>query len=148
MSDISSSPWWVVVAGAFPSVASGAWVIWRWRAERHDRLSESTLTREERMARELETQRAALSKDQAELFDRLRVDLGRCQDRLRVVERDRDRGWELARYWNRCSHELRHAGLNAQAMVTVLCAREGIAAPSWPDMDVPAFEEPIRGDSI
>ncbi len=142
MSDVLNSPWWVVAAGAVPSVASGAWVIWRWHAERRDRIADGELTREERLVRELDAQRAALSKDQAELFDRLRGELTRCQARLADLERDRDRGWDLARYWNRRAHELRHAGLNAQTIVAGLCAREELPVPVWPDMSVPSLEEP------
>ena len=142
MNDLSNSAWWVVVAGALPSAASGAWVLWRWHMDRADRRTEGQWTREERLARELEAQRAALSKEQADLFDRLRAELSRCQARLGELERDRDRGWDLARFWNRRSHELRHAGLNAQTIVAGLCAREELPVPNWPDMTVPGLEEP------
>lgn len=142
MVDLASSPWWVVAAGALPSAASGAWVIWRWHLDRRDRQADGALTREERLARELEAQRAALSKEQAELFDRLRVELVRCQARLAELERDRDRGWDLTRYWNRRAHELRHAGLNAQTIVAGLCAREELPVPVWPDMSVVGLEDP------
>lgn len=142
MSDLTMNAWWVVVVGALPSIASGAWVFWRWHAERKDRRDESQLTREGRLGRELEAERAALSKEQAALFDRLRGELARCQSRLMDLERDRDRGWDLARFWNRRAHELRHAGLNAQTMVAGLCAREELPVPAWPDMSVPGLEEP------
>ena len=142
MSDLLNSPWWVVAAGGLPSVASGAWVIWRWHLDRVDRRSDGQSTREERLARELEAQRAALSKEQADLFDRLRGELARCQGRLSELERDRDRGWDLARFWNRRAHELRHAGLNAQTIVAGLCAREELPVPVWPDMNLPNLEEP------
>ena len=142
MADLASNPWWVVAAGALPSAASGAWVVWRWHLDRRDRHSEGAVTREERLARELEEQRTALSREQANLFDRLRTELTRCQTRLADLERDRDRGWDLARYWNRRAHELRHAGLNAQTIVAGLCAREELPMPVWPDMTVPGLEEP------
>ena len=93
MADLASNPWWVVAAGALPSAASGAWVVWRWHLDRRDRRIEGTVTREERLARELEQQRTALSREQTELFDRLRTELTRCTLRLVEVERDRDRAW-------------------------------------------------------
>lgn len=139
---LDASPWWVVTAAAVPSVASGAWVLWRWWAERDDKRADRLLTREQTLIRELEAQRAALGKEHADLFDRMRAELLRVQARLREVEQDRDRGWDLARWWNRRAHELRHAGLNAQAMVTGLCAGEELPVPNWPDMTVPALEDP------
>lgn len=142
MTELANSPWWVVAAAALPSTASGVWVFWRWWAERVDKLQDTTVTREQSWARELEAQRAALSRDQAELFDRLRTELARIQSRLAELEQDRDRAWDLARWWNQRAHELRHAGLNAQAMVTGFCSREGIDSPAWPEMTVPGLEEP------
>ena len=142
MADLAASPWWVVLAGAVPSMASGVWVVWRWTAERAERRERGMETREQRLAQELDAQRAALSREQAELFDRMRAELARCQVRNLELERDRDRGWDLARWWHQRAHELRHAGLNAQTMVAGLCAREELPVPIWPDMALPALEEP------
>lgn len=142
MTELPSGPWWVVTAASIPSVASGLWVFWRWWIERGDRLHDSVANREQIALRDLEAQRVALSRDQAELFDRLKTELARIQFRLLEVERDRDRGWDLARWWNQRAHELRHAGVNAQTIVIGLCAREGIDPPIWPDMEVPGLEDP------
>lgn len=142
MSEVAGGPWWVVAAAAVPSTASGMWVIWRWWVERTDRHVDGEVSRGERRAIEMEAQRSALSREQAELFDRLRNECVRCQTRLTEVERDRDRGWDLARLWNRRAHELRHAGLNAQSIVAGLCAREELPEPEWPDMTVAGLEEP------
>ena len=140
--DLASSPWWVVSAASAPSVVSGIWIYWRWWVERGDRLNDSVANREQIVLRDLEAQRVALSRDQADLFARLKAELARIQLRLVDVERDRDRGWDLARWWNQRSHELRHAGLNAQTIVMGLCAREGVETPLWPDMGVPGLEDP------
>lgn len=110
--------------------------------ERAERTQVDAVIREERLAREVEERRVALSHEQGELFDRVRAELIRYQARLIDVERDRDRGWDLARYWNQRAHELRHAGLNAQAMVAVFCDRENLEVPQWPDMAVVMLEEP------
>lgn len=140
--ELAGGPWWVVAAGALPSLLSGLWVVWRWHTDRRDRRQEGALTREERLGRELEAQRVALSKDQTELFDRLRGELARLQTRVLDLERDSHRGWFLARYWHGRAHELRHAGLNAQTIVMGLCAGEALPSPSWPDMTLMRFEEP------
>ena len=142
MSDGLNSSWWVVLVAAIPTGASGLWVFWRWWVERGDKREEGVLSHEQVLMRELEVQRAALSREHAELFDRVRAELARAQVRSAELERERDRGWDLARWWNRRAHELRHAGLNAQTMVTVLCSREELDEPAWPDMSVPGLEEP------
>ncbi len=142
MPDLANSPWWVVTAAAAPSVASAVWVLWRWWVERGDKLQDTVAGREQTLLRDLELQRVALSKEHADLFERLRNELGRVHQRLSEVERDRDRGWDLARWWNQRAHELRHAGLNAQTIVVGFCSREGIDAPSWPEMGLPGLEEP------
>lgn len=142
MAEPANGPWWVVAAASAPSLASGAWVLWRWWFERGDKLHGDAAGREQSLMRDLESQRAALSRDHAELFDRLRNELERTQKRLLAVERDRDRGWDLARWWNQRAHELRHVGLNAQQIVLGFCAREGVDAPAWPAMDIPGLEEP------
>jgi hypothetical protein len=142
MPDLSTSPWWVVSAAALPSAASGVWAFWRWWLERGDKKNETLLTREQTALRDLENQRIALAREQADLFERLRTELSRTQTRLAELEQDRDRAWDLARWWNQRAHELRHAGLNAQTMVAGFCAREGVDAPDWPDMEVPGLEDP------
>ena len=137
-----ASPWWVVLAAAVPSACSGAWVVWRWWADRDDTRAAQQLTRDQALLRDLEAQRAALSREHAELFDRMRAELLRCQARLAEVEHDRDRGWDLARWWNRRAHELRHAGVNAQAAAQSLAFAAGHPLPPWPDMAIPGLEDP------
>ncbi len=139
---MDTNPWWVVLAAAVPSAASGAWVVWRWWTDRGDARAVQAATRDQVLMRELETQRAALSREQADLFERMRAELQRCQARLAEVERDRDRGWDLARWWNRRAHELRHSGVNAQATAQVLAFEAGHPPPAWPDMTIPGLEDP------
>ena len=88
MAGLADGPWWVVTAASAPSVASGLWVLWRWWIERGDKRHVDVATREQTVLRDLEAQRVALSREQAELFERLRHELERSQRRLLDVERD------------------------------------------------------------
>lgn len=142
ISDVVGGPWWVVAGAALPSLASGIWVVSRWWVERGDRNQTTLVSREERLAQEVEARRITLAHEQAELFERIRTEVVRYQARLLDMERERDRGWDLARYWHRRAHELRHAGLNAQAIVAQFCARENLDGPQWPDMTLATLEEP------
>jgi ABC-type nickel/cobalt efflux system permease component RcnA len=142
MPDVAHGPWWVVAAAAAPSVASAIWVLWRWWIERGDKLHETVTSREQTLLRDLEAQRVALSREQAELFERLRTEVERIRLRLVEVEQDRDHGWDLARWWNQRAHEMRHAAVNAQTMVMGFCSREGVDPPAWPEMELPGLEEP------
>lgn len=141
MADVAG-PWWVAVAAAVPSVASGTWVVWRWWADRGDKKVVETLTYQERVQRDLDTQRTAMSADQQRMVDALRVELSRFQVRNAELERDRDRGWDLARWWNRRAHEMRHAATNAQSAASNLAASQRLEAPTWPDMTLPGLETP------
>lgn len=140
----SANPWWVVLAAGVPSVASGLWVLWRWWIDRGDTRATALLTHEQGLIRELEQQRAALNKEHQDLFDRIRAELGRTEARLAEVERHRDRGWDLARWWNHRAHELRQAGVHAQAAAQTLALAQSppAAAFVWPDMTLPGFEDP------
>lgn len=142
MLNLPTGPWWVVIVASAPSIASAVWVIWRWWIERGDKLHDNVTTREQTLLRDLEAQRVALSREQSDLFERLRHELERVQHRLGEIERDRDRAWDLARWWNQRAHDVRHAALNAQAMVVGFCSRENVEPPTWPDMQLPGLEEP------
>lgn len=138
----AGNPWWVVLAAAVPSAASGTWVMWRWWADRGDTRATQQTVRDQALMRDLELQRATLNREHPDLFDRTRAELLRCHARLQEVERDRDRGWDLARWWNRRAHELRYAGVNAQAAAQNLAFDGSQPLPAWPDMTIPGLEDP------
>lgn len=142
MFELVPSPWWIVSLASAPSLSSAIWVVGRWWVERSDKRTEGETTREQTLIRDLEQQRAALSREQTDLFSSLRDEYWRIQQRLIEIERDRDRAWDLARWWNSRAHDLRYAGTHAQAMVEGFCSRDGLEPPAWPNMDLPNFEEP------
>ena len=149
-----SNPWWVVIAAAVPSGASGVWVVWQWWAGRSDKKTEVTLTREERLMRDMDARVQTAAKIDADLIAQGRTEITRLIMRCEAFERqrdaleaDRDRGWDLARWWNRRAHELRHAGVNAQQVAQRLAVSScpmpgGQPLPPWPDMTIPGLEEP------
>jgi hypothetical protein len=98
--------WWAAAVGILPGAGSFAWVGWRWWLDRADKRQDASLSREERLQHELETQRAALSKEQAELFDRLRAELGRAEAGRAEAERQAERWGCLARWWHRYAHDV------------------------------------------
>ena len=49
----------------------------------------------------------------------------------RETSRDRDRGWDLARYWNRRAHAARHAALNARQVAEGYARRLEAPPPDW-----------------
>ena len=141
-SPYAGGPWWVVAAAGIPSCASALWVVWQWWSTRDEKRADRELTREQVLMKELEGQRAALSREHVELLDRLRTELTRREVRCAELERDRDRGWDLARWWHQRAHQLRHAGVNAQTVAAGLCRQLELDLPVWPDMTLPHLEEP------
>lgn len=134
--------WWVLLLGGLPGLVSGAFVAIRWWSERGDKRDVDVLSHQERMSRDMEAQRATLSKDASELFDRYRAETDRLQLRNAQLEKDRDRGWDLCRYWFRFAETLVHSTRNAQAVASGLANQAGIPPPVWPDLTMPSMEEP------
>ncbi|MFL6709251.1 MAG: hypothetical protein ACJ8HI_13695 [Massilia sp.] len=144
MTDPTASPWWVVAMASLPSIASGFWVSWRWWVERGDKLHDGTLTREERIQRDLDDQRMQLSKRDAEWFDRLRIELARTEEKLKETEADRDRGWALARYWHRYTHELFRQFRNIAHDTANVMQWAVWVKKHYPDVEMPQVEIPPR----
>lgn len=151
MADQAGSPWWVVLAAAVPSAASGLWVFWRWWVERGDKRHETTLSREERLMRDLDLQRQGAAKDAAEIFARTKAELDRLYARVLEIERerdrleaDRDRGWNLARRWCDIAYDLAGKVRSAQSVADGLWrdAPRGsrLEPPKWKPFLLPEFE--------
>jgi hypothetical protein len=151
--DPNGNPWWLVLIASVPSAGGGVWVFWRWWLERSDKRDEkrvdAALTREERLMKEMDARASVLSKENADLLDRVKAELGRLQTRCADLEKqrdaleaDRDRGWDLARWWNKRAHEMRHACANAQTVAQNLLIASGKEPATWPDMSLPNFEDP------
>lgn len=143
--------WWVAAVGMLPGAGSFAWVGWRWWFDRADKRRDASLSREERLQRELETDRTALSKEQAELFDRLRSELERTEAGRSEAEREAEKWAWLARWWHRFNHDLFPSHCRLAHDLRGLQQWMVWVKASYPDLDlpqtgkVPRDEEPLRG---
>ncbi|TPG53289.1 hypothetical protein EAH89_17380 [Roseomonas nepalensis] len=61
------------------------------------------------------------------------------------TKRDRDRGWDLARWWKGAAWGMRHRAANARQAADDLARSKGIEPPPWSgSLDLPTdLEEPI-----
>ena len=152
MSDTTS--WWqvVVVPAAFASIP-GMFKIYQWWSDRGDKVSAQHLTADERRQATMLAEREQLTREQRETFERVEAERDRAiaeADRLRArirdLEHDRTRGWDLARYWNRRAQDLRHVAANAQQVANNLMREAGRELLKWPDMTLLGFEEPKDND--
>lgn len=132
-----------ILAAAVPSLASGSWIFWQWWAKRSDEKETRELTREERRAQELDKLQATLSAETSSRVTELRQDLRDLRAELTETRRDRDRGWDLARWWHGAAHDLlrqfrhlRHNATNMQQWVMAAMRR-------YPDLGTPESLEPI-----
>ena len=136
----SASAWWVVAIGSIPGAISAVWVAYQFLSNRHDKRASEHLTREERREKDLDEQQAGLTRQASELVTGLRDENKGLRERIIEVERDRNRGWDLARYWHGRAHELlrlfrnlRHDLMNARQVVVSLFRR-------LPDEPTPAWD--------
>lgn len=91
---------WTVIASAIPGISLAGMAVWKvyqeWRKEHpHDGIED----RDEREARYVERERERLDRRSDAYIDRIERE---C-DELRF---DRDRGWNLARWWENKAHML------------------------------------------
>lgn len=99
--------WWQVVAiPALIAAIPGLIKFWQWWGSREDRKHDREMSREERRDKEMDNRQAALSKQQSDWFTDLRAENSVLRTRCVELDRDRNRGWDLARYWHGRAHEL------------------------------------------
>jgi hypothetical protein len=150
----------IMLMAALPSVASGMWICYRTFIERKDKRREADetrdMTRDERRARELDAQQSNFSTEQMRWFGDLRQELKDKNAELVETRRDRERGWDLARFWHGMAHDLlrdfrnlRHNALNMQSWINSAITQYGVAMPvsidPVPDRpDIPmGLEDPL-----
>jgi hypothetical protein len=132
-----------ILVAAVPSVASGIFVWWQWRGTRSDQREDREMSRDDRRARELDQQQASLGAETSRWFGDLRQENRDLRIELAETRRDRERGWDLARFWHGAAHDvlrqfrnLRHNSLNMQQWIEAASRRH-------PDLGVPVAIDPI-----
>lgn len=123
-----------------------------WRKEKRER----NLSAAERREAILLEDRKALSAEQREIYGRVEVErdrviaeIGLLRTERRQIERDRDRGWALARHYWHMTIEMQHALSNARQIAesTTRRLKPAVPLPTWHAFLVPDdMEAPIPRD--
>lgn len=122
-----------VLAAAIPSLGSAYWM-WRQARVKED---ESLQDRVDRRSALLDNMQTSLSSEQAKWVTELRTENKDLRTELTEARRDRDRGWDLARYWHGTAHEvlrefrnLRHDAINMMQWIKDASRRSGLEMPA------------------
>jgi hypothetical protein len=76
------------------------------------------------------------------MYDRLEAENKRLTARLRDIERDRDRGWDLARYWNSETHRIKHLLIGIIHAANLGLEMAGRTPVRVPEIVLPSIEDP------
>lgn len=91
--------WLVALIGALPTAGILAWH--RFWVERKDKRQEMTADLRDRA-------RATMDAQSLAMYDRVELQNKGLVARLIEVDTDRNRGWDLARWWNSFAHQMKH----------------------------------------
>ena len=152
--NVSSELWrFLAYAGGIPA-ALGGWkaigIAIRWMRSEHTSDTARGLTAAQKIQEDLLAQRAVLTKEQADFLESIRAELVRCyaliasiRAELAALGRDRDRGWDLARWWNRRCQDMRNVAANNHMLATDMALVAKQLPPPTPDLTLPAFEAAV-----
>jgi len=144
-----------VVGGAIGAVAGA----WRWGAERGDRRKEAAAVREQKRVDALDALQAGLRAEQAALLAEIRgenkdlkIEIVSLKVAALELSRDRDMGWNLARWWRNSAHDLSgsyrwlyHTAANLEQWMRAVVARtDSVSAPNIEKLPEALPELPMR----
>lgn len=143
--DLGISPWWVMVGGAIPSIAGGLFVVWKLWYERGTEKVKGELTREERLMQDMDSRINLAAKIDAEVIARGVNEIASLIIKNKILEEDRNRGWNLARFWFAYLYDVWHTWSNKAIQADIMMRNAGLQPPmEWPDRaKIPLFEEPF-----
>ena len=137
------NPWLVLLGGAVPSIAGGLFVVWRLWLERGTKRLDVQITREERITRDTDARVLQAAKIDADVIARGIAEVASLVLRMRTVEQDRNRGWDLARWWYDRAHGNWRAWDRRAMMADTAMRAAGLPLVEWPSLDLPNFEAPF-----
>lgn len=139
----SSGAWWVPILAFIPTAASGLWIAWTQIRDRKDKNKTEGTAREQSLMHDLDSQRAAASKEASELFERVKLELARRDaeaarkdTRIDVLEKEVNAWIAIARGWQTRAFTLQYALFNARQELNGLRFKGGLSELSW--------EEPVK----
>ena len=132
--------------------------MWQWWSNRRERRDVRQQTVSERRETAMVEERKALASEQRDILawveqerDRLLEEVKRLRQERRVLERDRDRGWTIGRYYHRLSEQLAHSLNNARQIADYCASRikPPDKAQAWVVIAVPVdMEAPFPRDDL
>jgi hypothetical protein len=125
-----------MIVGFVPGATTAALAWFRFRTERSDKHTETVSDLRDRLRTTMDTQSLAM-------YDRLEAENKRLVARLREVERDRDRGWDLARWWNSEAHRVKHLLIGLIHAANLGLEMSGRKPVRVPDINLPSIEDPV-----
>jgi hypothetical protein len=128
--------WFAMMIGFVPGATTAAIAWFRFRTERSDKHTETVSELRDRVRTNMDVQSLAM-------YDRLEAENKRLVARLRDIERDRDRGWDLARWWNSEAHRVKHLLANALHLANLRLEQGLLTTVHVPEIRMPSIEEPV-----
>lgn len=130
------SPWIPTLIGVAIQGAAAVFTWFKFFRERSDKKGETVSDLRDRVRSTMDAQSLAM-------YERLERENKRLAERLREMERDRDRGWDLARWWNSEAHRVKHlllGLLHAANLGLEIAGRQPVRVPEF---NLPGIEEPV-----
>lgn len=144
----SGGPWWVVFQASATPVCVAVWAAWRWWIDRGDKTHTESLSREERLVRDIEARQTSAATREADLFRRVSEELARRDAELQrkdarigALEKESDMWMERARGWQRRAHAVVHRLNNTRFAINGLRSKYGEDELFFPDESLPPLEE-------
>jgi hypothetical protein len=129
------SPWVPTIIGVAIQGAAAVFTWFKFFRDRSDKHVETVTELRDRVRSTMDVQSLAM-------YDRLEAENKRLTARLRDIERDRDRGWDLARYWNSETHRIKHLFAGLLHLANLRLEQAGGQPVTIPEIVFPSIEDP------
>lgn len=130
------SPWIPTLIGVAIQGAAAVFTWFKFFRDRSDKRAETEYELRDKVRSTMDAQSLAM-------YDRLEAENKRLALRLREIERDRDRGWDLARWWNSEAHRVKHLLVNIIHAANLSLEVAGRRPVRVPEITLPSIEDPV-----